>query len=574
MAQIAPNHAKGGYDAVIVGSGASGGMAAYVLTKAGLKVLMLEAGRDYDPLTETPMFNVPTDAPLRGAGTPDKEFGYWDATVSGGWTVPGEPYTVAEGSKFKWWRTRMLGGRTNHWTRLSFRFGPFDFKGRSRDGMGFDWPITYDEIAPYYDKVERMIGVFGAAEGIENSPDSPAGILQPPPKFRSYEAWMQRSMGRTHNMPVVPAHVAILTVAKPEQDRQACFYATDCTRGCQIKANFQTTTVLLPPARKTGGLEVRTGAMVYQVVTDAQGRANGVRYIDKASGRHEEVHARAVVLGASACESARILLQSGPKGETAGLANSSGQVGRNLTDTVATVVKAVVPQLTGLPSFNDEGVTMPHAYVPWWLTREQKAGKLGFARGYHTEMGGGRMMPDADVLMDGARLSSTVGAALHDDMRRYYGSIVSLNGRGEMLPNANSFCELDPKVKDKFGLPVLRFNFAWGDEEKKQAEHQRRTYASVFEAMGAKILTDMSQPIEEAMSTGGGIIHELGTARMGANARDSVVNHECEAWDVPGLFVVDGATFASNPDKNPTLTIMALTWRAMDRLVARLGRAS
>jgi choline dehydrogenase-like flavoprotein len=570
MAYLAPNHDNDAYDAVIVGSGASGGMAAFILTRAGARVLMLEAGRDYDPLTETPMFNLPSEAPLRGTSTPDKEFGFYDATVDGGWTVPGEPYTTAPGTTFKWWRARMLGGRTNHWARLSFRFGEFDFKGKSRDGLGDDWPISYDDIAPYYDRVEKLIGVFGDAEGIENSPDSPPGILQPPPKPRGFERWMQMVMHQEHNIPLVPAHVAILT--KPIGDRAACLYSTDCGRGCSVKANFQSTTVLIPPARDTGKLSVRTGAMVYEVVLDKRGRANGVRYIDKATGARHEVRARSVILGASACESSRILLQSKSAAHPDGLANSSGQVGRNLTDTVATSVQAVVPQLMDLPPFNDDGVTMPHVYTPWWLTREQKAGKLNFPRGYHIECWGGRQMPGVGGMGHLASIAGSHGPALHKDMRRMFGAVVGMAGRGEMIPNKNSYCELDPEVKDRYGLPVLRFHFQFGEEEVKQAEHQRKTFVEIFESMGATILTDTKQDIRKAMAVGGEIIHELGTARMGSDARTSVLNDKLEAWDVPNLYVVDGASFVTNPDKNPTLTIMALTWRAMDHLSAKLRR--
>lgn len=185
------------YDVIVVGSGAGGGMATYALAEAGARVLVLETGRDYDPYEETPMLDSFEAAPLHNSPTPDKQQGFYDATVNGGWEVPGEPYTVADGSRFKWWRARMLGGRTNHWGRLSLRFGPYDFEGYTRDGIGADWPLSYNDVAPYYDRVERLIGVFGAAEGIENSPDSPADVLQPPPKMRAYERWLQMSLKKS-----------------------------------------------------------------------------------------------------------------------------------------------------------------------------------------------------------------------------------------------------------------------------------------------------------------------------------------------------------------------------------------
>src|SRR5437660_428751 len=198
------------YDAIVVGSGAGGGMAAYQLAVAGLKVLLLEAGRQYDPMRETPMFQLPKGAPLRGGGTRDKPFGFYDATVDGGWQVPGEPYTTAPGSEFRWWRARMLGGRTNHWGRISLRMGAYDFKPRSRDGLGADWPITYTDLAPYYDKAEALIGVYGSNEGLENTPDSPNGTLLPPPKPRAVEL-LTRKACQPLSIPVVPAHLAILT---------------------------------------------------------------------------------------------------------------------------------------------------------------------------------------------------------------------------------------------------------------------------------------------------------------------------------------------------------------------------
>src|SRR5262245_27266843 len=282
------------YDVIVVGSGAAGGMSGYVLAQAGLKVLMLEAGRDYKPVEETPMMNLPLQAPLRGAGTPDKPFGFYDATVNGGWQVPGEPYTSAPGTDFRWWRPRMLGGRTNHWGRISLRMGPYDFKPKSRDGLGIDWPLEYGELAPYYDKTEALIGVYGSNEGLENTPDSSPGILLPPPHPRAYELLTKKACARL-GIPVIPAHLAILSQKLDDQkvprlvhpnnagaarilsehmrQRLACIWATPCGRGCAIGANFQSTTVLLPPAVATGNLDIITLAMVREVTIDKAGRA-------------------------------------------------------------------------------------------------------------------------------------------------------------------------------------------------------------------------------------------------------------------------------------------------------------
>jgi choline dehydrogenase-like flavoprotein len=558
------------YDAIIVGSGAGGGMAAYSLTKAGLKVLMLEAGRHYDPLTETPMFNIPSQAPLRGTDTPDKPFGFYDATVGGGWEVPNEPYTTAEGSQpFMWWRPRMLGGRTNHWGRIALRFGPLDFKPKSRDGLGYDWPITYDDLAPWYDKVERLIGVTGRAQGLLNTPDSPEGCLMPPPPPRAYEQFAARGFEGL-GIPVAAMHAAVLT--KPLNGRAACFYATPCGRGCSIRANFQSTTVLLPPAMDTGNLEIRTDALVYQVDLDRAGKARGVTYVDRTTGEHHSVEARSVVLAAGACESARILLNSKSPLFPDGLANDHGMVGRYLMDTVGARAAGQFPALEGLPPTNDDGMGVEHIYVPWWNYERQSRKEMNFPRGYHIEIGGGRSMPSMRMgaILDGDG-DLTTGQALRDQARRMYGSFISFAGRGEMIPNDDCYCELDPTVTDKWGIPVLRFHWKWSEHEIHQAGHMVQTFLEVIDRLGGKPLPGIETDGAKAISRGGEIIHEVGTVRMGDKPADSVVNPYGQAWAVSNLFVTDGAVMASSPDKNPTLSILALSWRSSDHL-AELAR--
>ena len=549
------------HEVLVVGSGAGGAMAAYELTKAGINVLLLEAGRNYDPVKETPMFKRKADAPLMAAGNADKDFGYYDATVDGGWTVPDEPYTTDEDSEFLWWRARMLGGRTNHWGRYSLRFSEHDFKGKSRDGLGADWPFEYSDIAPWYDKTEALVGVCGTNTGLEDMPDSPPGVLQPPPKPRVPELLVAAAANKL-GMKAVPMHRAVLT--RPKDDRAACFYATPCGHGCSIGAAFQTTTSLLPMAQKTGHLRVITDAMVKNVNTDADGKVTGVTYIDKNRNEAISLTAKVVILAASACESARIMLNSKSDKHPNGLANSSGQLGKNLMDSTGAGLGATIPVLRNRPRYNEDGHTANHLFIPWWGHEAQANGELNFPRGYHFEIGSGFGEPGAWVSGD----FKGYGESLKDEAKANYGASVYFALRGEMLPNPDCYMDIDPTVTDKWGIPVARFHWKWSEHEINQVAHGLETAKALLETMGAEV-GDLP-PAEQAIAKGGQIIHEVGTARMGASSADSVTNQWGQTWDCPNLFVMDGGVFASNPHKNCTLTILTLAMRNANWLAGQL----
>jgi choline dehydrogenase-like flavoprotein len=553
------------YDVCIIGSGAGGGMAAKVLTEAGADVVMLEAGVMWDTARDSRMFAWSYQSPRRGAAIPERQFGEFDAGL-GGWTLEGEPYTTIAGDRFDWFRTRMLGGRTNHWGRISLRFGPDDFRRRSLDGLGDDWPITYDELKPYYDRVDTLVGIFGSKEGLPNEPD---GIFQPPPRPRCYELLIKGAADKLR-ITCIPSRLSILT--RPINGRKACHYCGQCGRGCSIHANFSSPSVLLPPALETGRLTIVTDAMAREVTVDEQGLASGVAYIDKRSGRENHVRARIVVLAASACESARILLNSTSSKFPQGLANSSGVVGRYLTDTTGTGVRGFIPRLMSGVPHNEDGAGGAHLYMPWWLDNR----KLGFPRGYHIEIGGGRRMPTFGVLGEihayngvessGRPISSGgYGKGLKDDYRRFYGATVGFAGRGEMVPNADTYCEIDPHVVDRWGIPVLRFHFKWTDHEYNQVRHMQETFRAIIHEMGGTPMSPMPTKEEGyGIEAGGRIIHELGVTRMGNDPKASVVNRNCQAHDVRNLFVADGGPFVSQADKNPTWTILALAMRTSE----------
>ncbi|HWE01379.1 MAG TPA: GMC family oxidoreductase [Tepidisphaeraceae bacterium] len=592
MAIISASEARKDYDVVIVGSGAGGGQSAYTLTMAGLRCVMLEAGRSYDVLNETPMFNLPNQAPLMGDATPDKPYGFYDATVGGGWEVPGEPYRSVHTRKeeeFKWWRPRMMGGRTNHWGRIALRGGKHDFKPQSRDGLGFDWPIEYEDLADYYTKVEMLIGVYGENQTpeLENTPNSPAGVLLPAPRGRAAELLTQKH-ARTLGIPVIAIHRAVLTThldfknipaklhpgnvraqricAEAMANRSACFWATPCGRGCNVGANYQSTTVHLPPALATGNLDIIPMAHAREVLINKDGKATGIVFIDKTTGKEQRVTGKAVILAAGAGETVRILLNSHA-------ANSSGLVGKYLMDSVGARLSGHIPALENLPPHNEDGAGGDHLYSPWWLYREQRAGKLDFARGYHIEMGGSRHMPGGANPVPDDMTRGSYGTKFKEDARRYYGSFVGFAARGEMIPNEDCYADLDPTTKDKFGIPVLRFHWKWSDHELNQAAHAEKTFAALFEAMGGTVRGKVHSDRHDAIENPGSIIHEVGGAIIGDDAKKSVCDKWSRTWDVKNLLLCDGAPFASNADKNPTLTIMALAWRACDRLIddARKG---
>jgi len=557
------------YDVAVIGSGAGGGMAAKTLTDGGLRVVLLEAGGPLDPAKDFLEHVWPYQLEHRGLLLPKGRAGFH--APNNFVEIDGEPYTVAPGEEFYWFRARVVGGRTNHWGRISLRFSPMDFKPYSADGYGVDWPIGYDDVAPYYDKVERFIGVFGTREGIPTAPD---GIFQPPPKPRCTEVLIKRACDRLGIL-CVPSRLAILT--RPLNGRPACHYCGQCGRGCVGGSFFSSSQVAIFPALRSGRLNLITHAMAREILTNDEGKVTAVSYVDTNTRTERQVRCRAVVLAASACESARLLLNSKSSRFSAGLANGSGMVGRWLTDTVGVSVSGTLPQLAGLPPHNHDGVGGMHLYCPWWLYEKDR--KPDFPRGYHIEFGGGPNMPSVGMFRGAAARLEGYGAELKRALREGYGVNVGFSGRGEMIPNQDCWCEIDPNVVDRFGIPVLRFHWQFGEQELMMARHMKQTFEEMITTMGGQV----SPPARSGpgrrrgegheftrgagINPGGSIIHEVGCIRMGDDPKTSILNKYCQAHEVKNLFVADGGSLPSNPDKNPTLTILALAWRASDYIL-------
>jgi choline dehydrogenase-like flavoprotein len=577
------------YDAIVVGSGAAGGMASHVLTSSGLNVLLLEAGRKLPIEQELRSMEWPYDHPRRGdlpPGSHGLSFNEYNVrqppyakgsafrhvySYVGGWDggdyvknilvdEKDHPYT---GTRYAWVRARALGGKTNIWGRLALRLSDFDFKAKSRDGYGEDWPIAYADLEPYYDKVDLYLGISGHKENLPHLPDS---LFQRPNKLTIAEVQLRQKlapMGRV----VTPYRAGVTTDGlKHNRYRSKCFGRGACSRrpgGCDIHAAFDSPTGLIYPAMDTGHLTLRTNSTAHEILVDRNtGRARGVAFVDSVSKKSLEAKARVVILAASTLESARLLLLSRSRQHPNGIGNSSGHVGHNFCEHVmGPGVTGLVKELVGKPHTLDDG--RPGGfYVPRFRNLSDR--QPGFIRGYGFEGGGGD-----SIFPPGAWGTPGFGADFKKHVRDYAGAFISMGGFGEVLPRYESYVDLDPEVKDAWGIPALRFHYQFSDNERKMAEDMAVSAKEMFEEAGIEIVGVDRQVLTEGWS-----IHELGTARMGTDPKTSVLNQFQQSHDVRNLFVVDGSSHVNASCQNPTWTIMALAWRSCEHLADELRKGN
>jgi glucoside 3-dehydrogenase (cytochrome c) catalytic subunit len=577
------------YDAVVVGSGAAGGTAAHVLTARGLKVLLLEAGKKIDTTKELRSMEWPYDHPRRGLMPPDREplrlneytirnppyaqgskakhvYSYvqgWSGSDYSKNIVVDEKDNPYTGTKYAWVRARCLGGKSNIWGRLALRLSDYDFKAKSHDGYGEDWPISYADVAPYYDKVDLYLGISGHKENLPHLPDS---LFQRTTRLNPAEMRLRASLKKMDRV-LTPYRAGVTTDGlKHNKYRSRCFGRGACSRragGCDIHAAFDSPTGFIYPAEDTGRLTVRTHSTAYEVTVDsATGKARGVAFLDTESGKHYEARAKVVVLAASTLESARLLLLSRSSAHPNGIGNSSGHVGHNFCEHVmGPSVSGLVKDLVGKPRTLDDG--RPGGfYVPRF--RNLKDRHPNFIRAYGFEGGSGTgMFPGA------AASTAGFGSAFKKTVREHAGAYIDMGGFGEVLARYENWMDIDPQVKDRWGIPVLRFHYNFGDNERKMAADMADTAKEMFEAAGIEVLG-----VDREMLVEGWSIHELGTARMGTDPRTSVLNQFQQSHDVKNLFVVDGSSHVSASCQNPTWTIMALAWRSCDHLADELQRGN
>lgn len=565
------------YDAIVVGSGACGGWAALELSKAGMHVLVLEAGGRIDPARDfhhTFLYQMD----YRGQGKPGLLRRYSGSERNFRIMLDNEenPYTTSPETTYRWGRSRVLGGRTLHWARASDRMADYEFKAASRDGYGMDWALSYADLKPYYDRVERFIGVSAAMEGLPQFPD---GVFLPPMALNCAES-IFTAASKSLGWPSTHRRLAQLT--RMHNNRPPCHYCGNCVNGCDVGAMFNSVAVTLPPALRTGNLEVRTDSVVASVRMNDENRARGVTYIERYTKKPVDVDARYVILAGSTLENTRLLLLSA-KG---GLANSSGTLGHYMMDQVSGGgVSGILPKLKGGPSRLDDGKSAGIT-IPNLQNIDKKTERKDFIRGYVMNATGGQ----TEFPQFAASLPGYGSDWKREVKSRYVAQARVWIAGGEMLAQKENFVELDPEVKDHWGIPVLKIHFTHHDNDRKIIADFQQKAEELFKKAGGEMMPGFGRggpagfpggpgspdagPGRGATAEGGGgrralggSIHEVGTARMSVNTKDGVLNSFCQTHDIPNLYVFGGNAFPSTGDKHPTLTMMALSARGCDHLV-------
>jgi choline dehydrogenase-like flavoprotein len=535
-------------DVVVIGSGASGGMAAYNLTQKGVKVLLLDAGEEFDRRyfwTHTLPYQA--DARLRKGDEPPRFF----------LDKKEQPYLTPEGKPFDLMRVWGRGGKTNVWGRVSLRMSDLDFAAAERDGWGIPWPIRYADIAPYYDKAEQLMGVCGGTDDSDVLPGSK--VLMPAPAPRCGEVFLRKACDKLR-IPIVAGRRANFT--RPHRGFAPCHYCGACGQGCDTASFFSSADHLIPQALETGNLEIQANAVVARILVDASGRASGVQYFDRKTGAERQVKARVVVLGASAMDSTRILLNSKSTHFPNGLGNGSDQLGRNFCEQMMVHVRGFLPQLYGRGYTNDDGIGGEHVYMPRFNHRPDRP-KPDYLRGFGMQFWNtGSQTTGADV----AQHLPGFGAAFKAEVKKRYPALVSLHPFGDVLPRPENRVTVDESRRDRYGVPLMKIDVAFGDNERKMRKHMYDTCQEILETLKAEIV-----PIDrEANDPPGSSIHEHGTCRMGKDPKTSVLNSFNQMHEIDNVFVVDGSAFPNASEKNPTLSIVALSWRATDYLAEEL----
>jgi choline dehydrogenase-like flavoprotein len=538
------------YDVVIIGSGAAGGMAAWNLTRQGVNVLLLDAGEKFSrskfwshvkPWQWTDRLDKGQHPPQFFLSTEEQPFE----------TPPGQPFNL--------YRVWGRGGKTNVWGRVALRYSDIDFEGPLRDGWGIPWPIRYKDIAPYYDKVDQLIGVCGGTDDQDSLPGSKYMLPAPPP--RCGERLLQKAAQQT-GISIVSGRRAVLT--KPHNGHPQCHFCGACGRGCDVGAFFNSSDYLLEPAMQTGKLEVIDNAVVARVLVNDRGLADGVQFFHRHTKQERRVKARIIVVAASCVDSTRILLNSKSQRYPNGIGNSSDTIGRYLCEQIRFHIYAFMPELMGGPVHDDSGIGGEHIYMPRFNHRDGR--KRDYIRGYGMQFWG----CGAQDAIPWAKTLPGFGPDLKKEIRRHYPALVALHPYGETIGRKENRIVIDESRTDAYGVPLFRIEYKIGENERLMAKEMYATAEQILASAKAEVLAFKRGHVD----TPGEAIHEHGTCRMGDDPALSALNGFNQMHEVKNVFVVDGSAFTTASEKNPTLTILALAWRSTDYLANEMKRGN